>query len=158
MEAAASSSRFEASRAAALARTELVKVAAAVIGHGRVNEAKRKGRPRVPRQEIIRRSKILLEKREGKPVVVGDLAAAAGVSERTLQAAFNEYFGIGPVRYLQVRQLHQIHRALKSTDPRAKSVTNVLTDHGVWELGRFASRYRRLFGELPSQSMKSKAS
>jgi AraC family transcriptional regulator, ethanolamine operon transcriptional activator len=29
----------------------------------------------------------------------------------------------------------------------------VLTRHGIWEFGRFAARYRRQFGELPSTTL-----
>ncbi|MGB5636772.1 MAG: helix-turn-helix domain-containing protein [Waterburya sp.] len=84
------------------------------------------------------------------------MAAAAQVSERTLRTAFNEYFGVGPIRYLQLRQLNQVHHALGAADPEAVSVSDVLFRNGVWELSRFASRYRRLFGELPSETLRTK--
>jgi AraC family ethanolamine operon transcriptional activator len=113
------------------------------------------GRPRLARDEIIRRCKQAIEAREGERVFVGDLAAAAEVSERTLETAFNEYYGVGPVRFLQLRQLHRIHRALRAADSEPVSVTDVLVRHGEWEFGRFASRYRRLFGELPSETLRS---
>lgn len=56
-----------------------------------------------------------------------------------------------PVHYLQLRQLH---RALKGADPAAVSVSEVLVAHGEREFGRFAARYRRLFGELPSETLR----
>jgi AraC family ethanolamine operon transcriptional activator len=114
------------------------------------------GRPKLPRQEIIRCCKELLEQRNGKTVLVSDLAAAATVSERTLQTVFKEYFGVGPVRYLKLKQLHRIRRALQESDPAAVSVTDVLARHEEWQFGRFASRYRRLFGELPSETLRAK--
>jgi AraC family ethanolamine operon transcriptional activator len=116
-----------------------------------------RGRPRIPRDEIICRSKRAIEEGENKRVFVGDLAAAAGVSERTLETAFNEYYGVGPVRYLQLKQLHRIHRALRAADSEAVSVTDVLVRHGEWEFGRFASRYRQLFGELPCATLRTKS-
>jgi transcriptional regulator GlxA family with amidase domain len=97
----------------------------------------------------------LLEERGAKPVHVGEIAAAAEVSERTLQTAFNQYFGVGPARYMQLRQLHQIQRALRAADPQAVSVGDVLVQHGEWQFGRFASRYCRVFGELPSETLRS---
>jgi AraC family ethanolamine operon transcriptional activator len=109
-----------------------------------------------PRPGIIRRSQALLEQRKGRPVHVGELAAAAQVSERTLRTAFNEYFGVGPVRYLQLRQLHQVHRALRAADPEADSIGDALVKHGVWEFSRFAARYRRLFGERPTETLRTK--
>ncbi len=86
-------------------------------------------------------------------VLVEELAAAAAVSERTPRTAFNEYFGVGPVRYLQLRQLHQIHRVLRAANPEAVSIGEVLVGHGVWEFSRFSARYRQLFGELPSETL-----
>ena len=153
---AANYSEFESAPAARCAAAELLKVASLVIGQGQGGKLKLEGRPKLSREEIIRRSKNLLEEREGEPVLVGELAAGVGVSERTLRTAFNEYFGVGPVRYLQLRQLNQIHRALRAADPEAVTVSDVLFRHGVWELGRFARRYRRLFGELPSQTLRRK--
>lgn len=131
-------------------------MASLIVGQPQAGESKQKGRSKLSRQEIIARSKNLLEECDGKPVLVSELATAAQVSERTLRRAFNEYFGMGPFPYLQLRQLHQVHRALRLADSEALSVTDVLLQHGVWEFGRFASRYRRLFGELPSQTLRNK--
>ena len=151
--ASANCPQFESSPAATCATAELSQVASLIIGQGQGDKPNRTGRSIIPRQEIIRRSQELLEKRDGEPVLVQELAAAAEVSERTLRTAFNEYFGVGPIRYLQLRQLHQVHRALRVADPEAASATDVLVRYGVWEFGRFASRYRRLFGELPSETL-----
>jgi AraC family ethanolamine operon transcriptional activator len=133
-----------------------VKVVSLVVEQRQADEPKPQGRPKLPRQEIIRRCTELLEERDGEIALVGELAAAAGVSERTLETAFTEYYGVGPVRYLQLRQLHRIRHALRAADPEAVSVTEVIVRYGEWQLGRFASRYRRLFGELPSETLRKK--
>jgi AraC family ethanolamine operon transcriptional activator len=88
---------------------------------------------------------------------LGEMAAAAGVSERTLRRAFTEHYGVGPVRYLQLRQLHQVHRALRAAQPEEQSVSEILLAHGEWAFSRFAFRYRQLFGELPSETLRSKS-
>jgi transcriptional regulator GlxA family with amidase domain len=95
----------------------------------------------------------LLEQREGQHAAVGELAAASDVSERTLRNAFKDYFGVSPARYLRLRQLHQAYRALRAADPDEAMVSKILPQHGVWEFGRFAERYQRHFGELPSQTL-----
>ena len=154
--AATNCAQFESSPAATCATAELSQVASLIIGQGQGDKLNQRGRRIMPRQEIIRRSQELLEERDGEPVLVEELAAAAEVSERTLRTAFNEYFGVGPVRYLHLRQLHQVHRALRGADPKAVSVTDVLVEYGVWEFSRFASRYRQLFGELPSETLRRK--
>ena len=156
MTAAAKCSQFESAPAATCAATELLNVTSLIVGERQAGEPHQKGRPRFSRQEIVRRCQEQLEERDGKLVHVEELAAAAEVSERTLRTAFNEYLGIGPVRYLQLRQLHRVNRALRASDLEAASVTGVLVEQGVWEFSRFASRYRRLFGELPSETLRAK--
>ena len=88
-------------------------------------------------------------------VPVADLCQAIGIAERTLQRAFNRIFRMSPRRYLKLLQLNQVHAAFCAAESRGQLVTDILTRHGVTELGRFASEYRALFGELPSQTIRS---
>ena len=111
------------------------------------------GRHTVPRGQIIRRSMDFVDQHEGEYLSVEQLAAAAGVSERTLRDAFQQYVGVAPVRYLNRRTLHQVRRALKAADPSMATVTEIAMQFGVWQLGRFARDYRYLFGELPSETL-----
>ena len=60
---------------------------------------------------------------------------------------------MGPIRYLSLRRMHLVRRALLRADPSAATVTRLATDHGFWELGRFSVSYRALFGESPSESL-----
>ncbi|MGK7962620.1 helix-turn-helix domain-containing protein [Crocosphaera sp.] len=112
------------------------------------------GRPKIAREKIIARCRNFIEECKGKPVTVKELATVAQVSERTLRTTFNEYFGISPARYLKLRQLHQVHRALRATESKKVLISDIMAQYGVWELGRFAGQYRRLFGELPSQTLR----
>jgi AraC family transcriptional regulator, ethanolamine operon transcriptional activator len=107
----------------------------------------------VPRKEIIRKAMDFVDQHDHEYLVVEDLATAAGISERTLRRAFQDYFSVGPVRYLNLRTLHQVRGALKAADPSITSVTGIATQFGVWEFGRFARDYRFLFGELPSETL-----
>jgi AraC family ethanolamine operon transcriptional activator len=152
--AAANSGHFELSPAATCAAHEVLKVVNSIVGPTPPVGRNHDGRPKVPRQEIIRRSREFLEQKACNLVSVGDLAAAASVSERTLRTAFNEFFGVGPVHYLQLRHLHRVHRALKEADPEEFTVSQILVEQGEWAFGRIASRYRRLFGELPSETLR----
>jgi AraC-like DNA-binding protein len=145
--------KFEFTPVAMNAAAEAVRLVSLIIREGQSGEPERDGRPRISRQEIIRRCKGLLEERGGKRIKVGEMAARAGVSERTLQTAFNEYFGVGPVRYLQLRHLRQINIALRAAQPDGQTVAEILLRHGECQFGRFAARYRGLFGESPSQTL-----
>lgn len=82
------------------------------------------------------------------------LCKVAEVSERTLEYAFRETFELTPRHFLRLRRLHAARRALAAADPRKAAVGHVAHGLGFYELGRFAGEYRRLFDELPSQTLR----
>jgi AraC-like DNA-binding protein len=61
----------------------------------------------------------------GSGAVCRGLCNAAQVSERTLRNVFHESFGVGPIRYLRLRQLHRVRTRLLDADPDCDSVTKV---------------------------------
>jgi transcriptional regulator GlxA family with amidase domain len=89
-----------------------------------------------------------------EPVSVADLSRMAGVSERTLRAAFHDVIGVSPKRFAIAQRLQAAHEALSRADPQATTVTDVAMTFGFFELGRFAGRYRHAFGEVPSQTLR----
>lgn len=112
-------------------------------------------RPAAPHHhQIVRRAFEAGRDDTGPAPDLADLCAAAGVCERTLRRAFGAVYGMPPSRYLRLQQLNRVHAALLDPAARGRLVTDVLTSHGVTELGRFAAQYRTLFGELPSQTMR----
>lgn len=105
-------------------------------------------------EAIIERLERFLEENSDKPLYLTEICAAIKVAERTLRSACNEHLGMGPIRYLKLRRMHLVRRALLHADPSKTTVTHVATNYGFWELGRFSVAYRELFGELPSASLR----
>jgi AraC-like DNA-binding protein len=103
---------------------------------------------------IVARFEEVLAANYDRPLHLPEICAAIGVSERTLRASCMEHLGMGPIRYLWLRRMHLAHRALVRTAPGTATVTEIATDNGFWELGRFAVAYRALFGEAPSTSLR----
>jgi transcriptional regulator GlxA family with amidase domain len=89
-----------------------------------------------------------------RPLHLTEICAAIGVSERALRASCEERLGMGPIRYLTLRRMHLVRRALLHSHPSTATVTQIVTDHGFWELGRFSVAYRTLFGETPSETLR----
>jgi AraC-like DNA-binding protein len=83
---------------------------------------------------------------------VDDLARVADVHSRTLLRAFNRVVGMGPVRYLRFRQLNAVRRKLN--EACIPTVTAGLQLAGVADMGRFSGLYRGLFGEAPSETLR----
>jgi AraC-like DNA-binding protein len=102
---------------------------------------------------IVARFEEFLEANPNTPLYLTEVCAAIGVAERTLRIACEEHIGMGPIRYLTLRRMHLVRRALLRADS-STTVTRIATDHGFWELGRFSVAYRELFGETPSVTLK----
>jgi AraC family ethanolamine operon transcriptional activator len=112
------------------------------------------GRPQFSRSRVIARTLALIEANEGQPLFVDDLCRATQVSERTLRNIFHEFFGVGPMRLLKVRQLREIRAALLRADPARDTVTRIAARFGIWDFSLFARNYKALFGESPSRTLR----
>jgi AraC-like DNA-binding protein len=91
------------------------------------------------------------------PLHMLEISLAIGVSGRTLRLACQEQFGVSPTQYLLLRRMRLARRALRQADPDLTRVTDVATDLGFWELGRFSVKYREIFGESPSTTLRAAA-
>ena len=89
-----------------------------------------------------------------QPIAVPELAAAAGVSQRSLELAFRETLNVTPVRYLRWNRMNGAQRDLLAAEAGAASVKGVATDWGLVDMGRFAVEYKHLFGESPSETLR----
>jgi AraC-like DNA-binding protein len=83
-----------------------------------------------------------------------ELAAIAGTSVRSLQSGFRRHVGSAPMTYLQQVRLARAHETLRAGDPAAITVADVAHRWGFAHLGRFASAYRKRFGESPSETLR----
>ncbi len=84
---------------------------------------------------------------------LAELCTALGIREQSLRASCNQYFGMGPMDYIRLRRMHSVRRALRLARPSDSTVSGIAARHGFTEPGRFAARYRRLFGEPPSATL-----
>lgn len=87
-----------------------------------------------------------------RPVHISELCSHLNVSRRTLHRAFQHTLGMGPSAYLRLTRLSAVHKALMATKPAYVSVTQAALDYGFTDLGRFAASYKKMFGEVPSQT------
>jgi len=106
-----------------------------------------------PHSQIVARFEDFLASRQREPLYLAEICAAIGVSQRTLHSCCQEHYGVGPMRYLWLRRMNLAHRALLRAGAAQSTVTEIATDHGFWELGRFSVDYRALFGEPPSATL-----
>ena len=115
-------------------------------------DQKQIGRPVKHGSRVLDCALAVIESGTDEPINSDDLCRAAGVSERTLRNVFYRNFGISPHRYLMVEKLHRARSALHEARP-GDTVSSICANLGLWDAGRFAARYRHLFGVLPSQDL-----
>lgn len=98
----------------------------------------------------VKRVEEWIDAHYGDAVTIDDLAEVAAISVRSLQQSFRRLRNCTPMEALARRRLRAAYDALRN--PEA-TVTQVATDCGFFHLGRFASRYREVFGETPSATL-----
>jgi AraC-like DNA-binding protein len=86
-------------------------------------------------------------------MTIGDVAAAAGVTHRTLYKHFHDMRGTSPMRYARDCRFAHVHEALLQAGPE-DSVTTIAVQWGFCHLGRFSVEYRKRYGEMPSATLR----
>jgi AraC family ethanolamine operon transcriptional activator len=95
-----------------------------------------------------------IERHVQEAISVKDICAAAGVSQRTLEYAFEVKFGLTPKAFLLAYRLNLVRKELRGCDPVTTKIVEIANDYEFWHMGRFAAYYRQLFDELPSETLK----
>jgi transcriptional regulator GlxA family with amidase domain len=111
-------------------------------------------RPRPSRLSVVARAQAVLHEHADEPITIAALSEAVGVSERTLRNAFTDVYGQSPKQYLVTQRLLAVRQALRAATSPGMTVTGIATDHGFFELGRFALKYKAAFGESPSHTLR----
>ena len=114
-------------------------------------------RTRVNYSQIIRKAEEFALAHVADRVLVSDLCRVAGVSERTLQQAFQEMLRITPIAYLNRVRLHRARASLRDASPTKTTVSAVAMDWGFWHFGEFSKAYKACFHERPSQTLRRKS-
>lgn len=109
------------------------------------------------RQRVVAQARDWVLARHDQALTVPELCEHLHVSRRTLQYCFEEVLGISPLQYLRLIRLNGARRHLREALPTCRTVQEVAADWGFWHLSQFASDYRKLFGESPSESLRQRA-
>lgn len=115
-------------------------------------------RPACPRSShsyylIVQRAEIFMRANMRRDIYMHEICDAAGVSERAVRYAFEHMLGMSPNRYLSMMRLCAACRSLSMADGSRRTVKAIALSCGLWDLSRFADNYRRVFGELPSETL-----
>jgi len=103
---------------------------------------------------VMNRFEEVLAAHNDRPLHMPDLCMEVGASERTLERCCAKFLGVSPTRYLRLRRLKLVRRALLEPDATTTNVAAVARRHGFTELGRFSGIYRAIYGEAPSATLR----
>jgi AraC family ethanolamine operon transcriptional activator len=105
------------------------------------------------RDRVLNHALAYIDRHDREPLTVFELTQVTRASERTLQYAFRERFGISPKSYLRTRRLNGAHKELRRANPSKVRVSDAARQWGFEHMSQFAADYRRQFGELPSETL-----
>lgn len=112
--------------------------------------------PKIPPQKALRAAIDFIHRHFGAPIRLSDIARAANLHERNLQAAFRVHIGLSPMAYLRNLRLDMAKYWLMQDEPNRPRVADIAHGCGYTHLGRFSKDYRERFGGVPSQAHLSK--
>lgn len=101
----------------------------------------------------VRNVETYIEANADKPLTIDDLVAVSGVSSRALFEGFRRFRGISPLAHVRAVRMRMVRERLLSPGDD-DTVTSVATHWGFYQLGRFATQYRQMYGETPSQTLR----
>lgn len=87
---------------------------------------------------------------------LAEMCAAAGVSQRWLHKCFVDVVGVPPYRYVRLARLSKAREQLLAADAEGALVKTLSLSLGYRLSGRFAAEYRSVFGENPSDTLRSR--
>lgn len=102
----------------------------------------------------LRRVLVLVEQRLACDLTVAEMAAAAGVSERSVFNLFASFLDTTPMAHVADRRLARARALLVQGGWTAAAAARA---SGIAHAGRFGQAYRRRFGEMPSDTARQAA-
>ena len=109
--------------------------------------------PSSANRTVVDTVEAFIEANWDKPIDVEQLAQLAGTSVRTMFRQFALADRDSPGQFAKRILLHKAAELLRIPDEKT-TVTGVAFRCGFQNLGRFASEYAQLIGELPSETLK----
>ena len=88
----------------------------------------------------------------GSRVTLADMEEWSGRSARTIQAAFQTRFGVGPMQWLRDQRLDLVRDRLL-TAPAGATIAQIAKACGISRVATLAPEYAKRFGELPSETL-----
>jgi transcriptional regulator GlxA family with amidase domain len=101
----------------------------------------------------VRRANAFIELNADRDIGLAEIAEAARLSVRGLQAAYHRHNLGSPMRQLKEARLRRARTELRMANPGETTASAVAGRWGFTNMGRFATDYRRTFGTTPGRDL-----
>ena len=101
----------------------------------------------------VRRAEQFIIDNAHEPILIDEVIEVAGVSARALFDGFRRFRGTSPMAFLKSVRLERVRQDLKNARS-GENVTEIACRWHFYQLGRFSAQYKRIFGELPSETLR----
>lgn len=86
-------------------------------------------------------------------ISVSQVSKFINIPERTLRYHFEKKYNLSPKDFIQKLRLNAVKKRLSnSTEPPI--IYKIASEYNFWHMGQFTRDYKNLFGELPSETIK----
>jgi AraC-like DNA-binding protein len=94
-----------------------------------------------------------IERHLTERITLSDLERVSNASARVLQYTFMARFGCSPMNWIRQQRMEMARTRLLASR-NGESVTQIALECGFHAPSKFAMAYRKMYGELPSESLK----
>ncbi len=101
----------------------------------------------------VRRVEQFIVDNADQAITMEQLVDVSGVSARALFDGFRRFRGTSPMAYAKAVRLDRAREDLQNAMP-GDTVTEIACRWGFYQFGRFAAQYKRMYGELPSETLR----
>ncbi|WP_229213301.1 MULTISPECIES: helix-turn-helix domain-containing protein [unclassified Duganella] len=105
------------------------------------------------RRHVVALAREYIMAHRSESITVPELCERVHVSRRTLQYCFEDVLGMSPMLYLRMVRLNGVRRQLQD----GGAIGDVADSWGLSNFSQFSSDYRKLFGQCPSASLRSRS-
>lgn len=109
-----------------------------------------KGRSRLPRKVFMPKVMKLMEENNIALFTLNHAAESLNISTKTINLLFKYYTGFAPKRYYLLTKLFAFRHELQK--PTTQSVIHAASNMNINGWSRYATRYQRVFGEMPHKT------
>jgi len=75
------------------------------------------------------------------------------IPERTIRRLIRKKYDMSPKKYLTALRLNEVRKMLKM-DKEKCTLIKISSEYNFWHMGQFSRDYKKLFGELPSETLR----